>query len=284
MVSLPLLQSLWWYRRQDKKINETVSAKWRLPYLWVQMDPIGLVLFTASLVLVLLPMTLASRLLNSWSSPATISMIVIGGVCFIVFVLYELYIPRYPILSLRLAKNRTVAAGCIIESFLFLSFYLWNSYFYSFLVVVNDQSAKAATNIVTSQGVATAVTGLLVSLVVKWTGNCKWVLLAGTSIKLIGAGLMLRYSNPQASVVQIIFGQIVSGMGTGMISIVAQTAVQAVARHQGKLSCHLISRKRTCQFLTTTPTTRGRLGDNALRVLESHWWRRWHSHIRRHLG
>lgn len=197
------------------------------------MDPIGLILFTASLVLVLLPMTLASRLLNSWSSPATISMIVIGGCCFIAFVIYELYVPRFPILTLRLAKNRTVAAGCLIESFLFLSYYMWNSYFYSFLIVVNNKSAKAATNIVTSQGVSTAMTGLLVSLVVKWTGNCKWVVLAGTSIKLIGAGLMLRYSNPEANLTQIIFGQIISGMGTGMISIVAQTAVQAVARHQG---------------------------------------------------
>ena len=70
-------------------------------------------------------------------------------------------------------------------------------------------------------------------LLVKWTGNFKWVVLAGTSIKLIGAGLMLRYSNPEAHLTQIIFCHIISGNGTGMISIVAQTTMQAVARHQG---------------------------------------------------
>lgn len=216
--------------------TEATSQKQRLLYLWAQMDPIGLTLFTASLVLVLLPMTLASTLLNSWSSPATISMIVIGGVSFIAFVIYELYVPRYPILPLRLAKSRTIAAGCLIESFIFLSYYLWNSYIYSFLVVVNNKSPKAATNIVTSQGVGTAATGLLISLIVKWTGNVKWVVLGGTSIKLIGAGLMLRYSNPEANLTQIVFSQIISGMGTGMVSIVVQTAVQAVARHQGQSS------------------------------------------------
>lgn len=54
---------------------------------------------------------------------------------------------------------------------------------------------------------------------------------AGNILKLIGAGLMLRYSNMSASIVQILFGQLISGAGTGMISIIAQTAVQAVTKH-----------------------------------------------------
>ncbi|KAM0256821.1 hypothetical protein ACHAQJ_004773 [Trichoderma viride] len=51
-------------------------------------------------------------------------------------------------------------------------------------------------------------------------------------LKLIGAGLMLRYSNPGASIIQILFGQLISGAGTGMISIIGQTAVQARSKHQ----------------------------------------------------
>lgn len=163
-------------------------------------------------------------------------MLVIGGTCFVAFVVYELYVPRYPILSLRLAKSRTVAAGCLTEAFFFLSYYIWQPYFYSFIVVVNDLSPKAATNIVTSQGVSTTVIGIAGALVVKFTGNCKWVIVAGTVIKMIGGGLMLAYSDPDATLVQILFGQLVSGGGSGMISVVAQTAVQAVAKHQGTFS------------------------------------------------
>lgn len=197
------------------------------------MDIIGLFLFTASLVLVLLPMVLTAQFINTWSSPATISMIVLGGCCFIGFIIYELLVPRFPILSLRLLKSRTVTAGCLVEAFLFLGYYLWQPYFYSFLVVVNNQSAKAATNIVIAQGVATATVGLFAALVTKYSGNCKWVTLAGTSVRLIGGGLMVRYSNTTANLTQIIFGQLISGAGTGMISIVVQTAVQAIAGHQG---------------------------------------------------
>ncbi len=167
-------------------------------------------------------------------------MLVIGAICFIGFVLYELYVPQFPILSLRLAKSRTVAAGCLTEAFFFLSYYIWQPYFYSFIVVVNDLSPKAATNIVISQGVSTTVIGLVGAFAVKFTGNCKWVVVAGTVIKLVGGGLMLAYSNPDATIVQILFGQLVSGGGSGMISVVAQTAVQAVAKHQGMSLLNLL--------------------------------------------
>ncbi|KAK3185939.1 hypothetical protein K4F52_005394 [Lecanicillium sp. MT-2017a] len=231
-TSIPLLASLYWHQHRAKKLSTTSQVKHRLRTIVAQADIVGLFLFLAGLVLVLLPMTLATRFHSTWSSPQVISMLVIGGTCFVAFVVYELYVPRYPILSLRLAKSRTVAAGCITEAFFFLSYYIWQPYFYSFIVVVNDLSPKAATNIVISQGVSTTVIGIAGALVVKFTGNCKWVIVAGTVIKMIGGGLMLAYSDPDATLVQILFGQLVSGGGSGMISVVAQTAVQAAAKHQ----------------------------------------------------
>lgn len=45
---------------------------------------------------------------------------------------------------------------------------------------------------------------------------------------------MIKYSNTNATLVQIVMGQVIAGGGSGMISIVAQTAVQSVASHQGE--------------------------------------------------
>ncbi|KAM3445509.1 hypothetical protein NHJ13734_000422 [Beauveria thailandica] len=84
----------------------------------------------------------------------------------------------------------------------------------------------------TSQAVAAAVAGLAAAFVVKFTGNCKWVIVTGTLVKLIGGGLMMRYSNMDATVAQIVISQVIAGGGSGMISIVAQTAAQSVAGHQ----------------------------------------------------
>lgn len=160
-------------------------------------------------------------------------MLVIGGICFITFIIYELRVAKFPILSLHLARSQTVAAGCLTEALFFCSGAVWNAYFFSFLVVVNNLSPAAATNIVISSGVSTAVCGMTVAFLIKKTGRPKWVVVAGTSIKLIGGGLMIRYARADATLVQILFAQLVQGGSSGLISVVAQTTVQAVARRQG---------------------------------------------------
>ncbi|KAL6908624.1 hypothetical protein GGI43DRAFT_379468 [Trichoderma evansii] len=233
-VSMPLLLSLWQYlRRSHKSEANTPSSEVKsISALWSRLDAVGHILLSASLTLVLIPMTLSTSPFQSWTTPAKLSMIIIGGCCFIAFVIYELYISSHPIVSFKLAKDRTVAAGCIVQFAIYLSYYIWAPYFFSFIVIVNNQSAKATTNITASQAVATAVIGLLAAFIIKLTGVYKWAIVLGMTLKLIGAGLMLRYSNMSASIVQILFGQLISGAGTGMISIIAQTAVQAVTEQQ----------------------------------------------------
>lgn len=237
VVSIPLLVSIWSHQNTREQPSEG-SVTDGFIAKWAQADIPGLFLFVAGLVLLLLPMTLTVRFHNGWTSPQILAMIIAGTISFTGFVLYETYVARYPILPLRLAKSRTVAAGCLTEAFVFLSYYLWQPYFFSFLVIVNDVSPKAATNIMTAQAVSAAVVGLAAAVVVKYTGRCKWVIVAGTLVKLIGGGLIIRYSNADATLVQIVMGQIIAGGGAGMISIVAQTAVQSVAGHQGSPSQH----------------------------------------------
>ncbi|KAF3074718.1 Siderophore iron transporter 1 [Trichoderma lentiforme] len=233
-ISLPLLFALWQQKKRGHKLESTAThGKFKNVFaLWSQFDIVGLFLLTASLTLILLPMTLSTTIFHSWSSPGKISMITVGGCCFIAFLVYEVYVPKHPIILLKLTKNRTVVAGCILQFVLYLSFYIWAPYFFSFLIIVNNESSKAATNITAAQTVAIAVIGLLAAFLVRLTTTYKWVIMLGMTSKLVGAGLMLRYSNARASTVQILFGQLVSGAGTGMISIIAQTAVQAVTPRQ----------------------------------------------------
>ncbi|KAL7904426.1 MFS general substrate transporter [Trichoderma velutinum] len=233
-ISVPLLFSLWQQKKRARK-TESIATHGNLENistLWSRLDIVGLILLTASLTLVLLPMTLSTSIFHSWSSPGKISMITIGGCCFVAFLVYEVYVPTHPIISFKLAKSRTVVAGCILQFVLYLSFYIWAPYFFSFLIIVNNESSKAATNVTAAQTVAIAVIGLLAAFLVRLTATYKWVIMLGMVSKLVGAGLMLRYSNARASTVQILFGQLVSGAGTGMISIIAQTAVQAVTPRQ----------------------------------------------------
>ncbi|OAA69162.1 siderochrome-iron transporter MirC [Cordyceps fumosorosea ARSEF 2679] len=231
IVSIPLLASIWRIQRTRAKTPRSSPIDGFISK-WAQADIPGLALFVAGLVLLLLPMTLTVRFHNGWSSAPILAMIIAGTVSFTGFVLYDIYVAIYPILPLHLAKSRTVAAGCLTEALLFLSYYLWQPYLYSFLVVVNDFSPAAATNVgMAAPVVSAAVVGLAAAVVVKCSGHCKWVVVGGTLVKLVGSGLMIRFSNRQASLTQIVITQIIAGAGSGVVSIVSQTAVQSVASH-----------------------------------------------------
>lgn len=70
-------------------------------------------MFGAGLALVLIPISLAPSNENNWKNPDTIVELVIGGVCLIAFVVWELMWARYPILSMSVLKSRTVVFGLI---------------------------------------------------------------------------------------------------------------------------------------------------------------------------
>ncbi len=47
----------------------------------------------------------------AWSSPVIISLLVVGGVCIPVYIMYELYIPRFPVVPLEMFRVRNVTAS-----------------------------------------------------------------------------------------------------------------------------------------------------------------------------
>lgn len=120
----------------------------------------------------------------------------------------------------------------IVVFFAFCAFYIYQPYFYSYLVVVRGHSYKAATNIVLASSFASTASGLIIAFAVRYTGNYKWVVVAGICIKIIGGGLMLRYRDIDSSTAQLVMGQVIFGIGTGLLNVI-QVGVQAAVKHRG---------------------------------------------------
>ncbi|KAH8152683.1 uncharacterized protein LAJ45_03524 [Morchella importuna] len=235
--AIPLLISLGYHQHKASKAGvisnkDKNSALLRDPVaLFSQLDILGLTLFTAGLTLVLLPMTLAARYPDKWASSHIIVMLVVGVICLIVFPIWEVYFAKTPILSLDLLKDRTVLGGCGVVFFAFCAFYIYQPYFYSYLVVVRGHSYKAATNIVLASSFASTASGLIIAFAVRYTGNYKWVVVAGICIKIIGGGLMFRYRDIDSSTAQLVMGQVIFGIGTGLLNVI-QVGVQAAVKHR----------------------------------------------------
>ena len=125
---LPLALSLILNGRKAAKLNvlppgpRFQGGVWKsLVALWHDLDAFGLMLLSAGVSLLLLPLTLAQTAKGGWHNASMIAMVVLGCIFLIVFPLWETSpkLAPKPFLALHLFKNRTVVAGCAIGFFYF---------------------------------------------------------------------------------------------------------------------------------------------------------------------
>ena len=238
---MPLALSLLLNMRKAARLNilppspwEGQSLKRSIQDLWFQLDIMGLLLLSAAISLILVPLTLAATARDHWHNASIIAMIVVGCVCLVSFPTWESdrkLAPR-PFLSLRLLTNRNVLTGCAIGFFYFAVFYTSiQPYFLSYLQVVQDDSVTAAGHIVQTFTFTSTVTAICISFVIKYTHHYKYYITIGSCIYLLGVGLMIRYRSQTSTTSQIVGTQIAVGIGGGMLNVPAQLAVQASVPH-----------------------------------------------------
>lgn len=88
---------------------------------WYDLDVFGLVLLSAAVTLILIPLTLAAKVKYGWKNPSIVAMIVVGLICLLALPFWEgsKKLAPKPLLSLHLLKQRTALAGCALAFFYF---------------------------------------------------------------------------------------------------------------------------------------------------------------------
>jgi hypothetical protein len=102
-------------------------------------------------------------------------------------------------------------------------------YFYSYLLVVQNQSVAAAGHITQTFSFTSTITAIAVSLAIKYAHRYKHAICAGSFVYLAGIGLMIGYRTEDASVAQLVATQVALGVGAGMLNMPAQLGVQTAA-------------------------------------------------------
>lgn len=124
----PLALALFLNFRKAKRQHLLPASPWEgttfaggLKYIWYELDVMGLLLLSAAISLILIPLTLAATAKQGWHNASIIAMIVIGCVCLVVFPMWESSgkLAPKPFMSIRMFTNRTVLAGCAIGFFYF---------------------------------------------------------------------------------------------------------------------------------------------------------------------
>ena len=114
-----------------------------------------------------------------------IAMITIGCLLIPFIGGWEFYFAKRPVIARRFLLNRTVIIAAWIGFFDFFSFYLTQTYLYSFILITKDWSLLNVTYFNQTQSVALTVFGIIAGLSMRFLHRYKWVLVAGLSVRLL---------------------------------------------------------------------------------------------------
>ncbi|KAI8244190.1 Siderophore iron transporter mirB [Colletotrichum sp. SAR 10_99] len=238
VVAAPLYGILKWNIHKAKKRGVLVrepSGRSLLQNIWwalVEFDVLGVVLFACGLVTFLLPFSLASTAPDGWSSGYIIAMIVTGFVVLGLFLLNELFLAPVPFLKFKFFADRTVMGACVLDITYQVAYYCWNSYFTSFLQVVNDVSVSEAGYISNTFDVVSGVLLFIVGFSISKTGRFRWLLFVAVPLYTFGQGLMIYFRRPGQSVGYLVMCQIFTSIGGSVFILCMQVAILAAVDHQ----------------------------------------------------
>lgn len=193
-----------------------------------KIDYLGMTTASAALILILIPVSGGGSYFE-WDSPMVISMLTIGAICAVLFVIVEWRISDLPMIPLSLFRNPAIAAimgqnfffGLVYYTYIyFLPLYFQNVRQYSAL-----RSAVLTIPLVLVQAVSSTMSGQYISRV----GRYGEIIFTGFLLFTIGVSLTTLFDErlPVRYIVAIL---VVLGFGNGGVFQPTIVALQAHAR------------------------------------------------------
>lgn len=209
-----IITTLLYYQSRAKKMGLAPRARMTAHEFCSQIDLGGIVLFTAGLVLLLLPMALSGLTPSEWRTPWVIALIVLGGVLLTLLPIYEHRVARFPIIPPSYFKNITIVMCLLLVALDNVCFACTHSYLYAWGSVAHGFSVKNDTFYTYTNGVVQCFVGIIIGWLVGKTRRYKWMAVAGTCIRTVGYGVMLRLRGDNNSTDELYAMQVIQGIGS----------------------------------------------------------------------
>ncbi|KAK1227971.1 hypothetical protein PQX77_009018 [Marasmius sp. AFHP31] len=207
-----------------------------------EIDGFGLILLGFGWSLLLLPFSLKSYAKNGWKNPSLIAMMVVGGIILILFVLFERFVAKNPIVPRRLLLNKTFMCAAGIDCLYFMAGQLRGLYFSSFIYIVEEWNIRDWTYFNNTMTLCLCIFGVVAGLIFRWTHRYKFLQIIGLCIKIIGVGILLNGKKATESVGAFAMSQVLIGTGGAFSVVGSRVASQASVPHQDlALSISLLS-------------------------------------------
>ncbi|EXJ56093.1 hypothetical protein A1O7_09024 [Cladophialophora yegresii CBS 114405] len=202
-----------------------------LKTLFWELDTIGVLLLTASLAMIMVPLTLAGGVDEKWDNSGILAPLIIGIVLLPAFIIWESKTP-YPLLPFYLFKDRMVWACLGLGCFCTFAYTTHASYLFTLLCVSYDFSVADATRIASLYGFCAVLSAAILGLIVMKVRRLKAFVLCGVAATFIGIGLLIKYRGGPDAKVGVIVGEVFVGLAGGFFPYPSLILIQTIAKHQ----------------------------------------------------
>ncbi|KIX04756.1 uncharacterized protein Z518_05626 [Rhinocladiella mackenziei CBS 650.93] len=199
--------------------------------LFWELDITGVVLLTASLAMIMIPLTLAGGVGEKWDNAGILAPLIIGIALLPAFLLWESK-TSHPLLPFYFFKDRMVWACLALGCFCTFAYTTHANYLFTLLVVSYDFSIGAATRIASVYGFCAVLSAAILGLIIMKVRRLKAFVLCGVVASFIGIGLLIRYRGGPDSKAGVIAGEVFVGLAGGFFPYPSLILIQTVAKHQ----------------------------------------------------
>ncbi|KAG7892614.1 hypothetical protein KL936_000788 [Ogataea polymorpha] len=214
-------------------VGKSMNNLSKIKHALIEIDALGLILLGFAFSLMLLPCSLYSYAKGGWHNPSMIAMEVVGGVFLIMYTIYEIWIAPYPLLPKRVLLNRTFICCVIIDFCYQMGGYFWLLYFSSYDLVVLNLSYRDWTYLNNTETMGLCSFGVIYGLLFRYFRRYKVFQVFGSSIRLIGLGLMVHSTKMEngPSLGVIVAALVLTSIGDCGDAMGTQLAAQACVPH-----------------------------------------------------
>lgn len=188
----------------------------------------------AAWVIFLLPFSLAQYGRSQYKGATFIAMVIIGFLMLFVFAAWEKFFARTHFLRYELLQQPTILGACICAAVLFFSFYLWDQYFYNYVLITYNLNSTMAGYMLQIYNVGSCFWSAILGVIIWYTRRFKYMtLFFGVPLMLLGSGLMIHFRGENHGIGYIVMCQIFIAFGGGTVVIAMDMAVMASGGREG---------------------------------------------------
>ncbi|CAI5756202.1 unnamed protein product [Candida verbasci] len=222
-----LITVVLWYIIDTKESTQNMKSILTRKEKFKKIDYFGIFFSSVSLVLLLIPIS-GGGTTYSWDSALVITMFVIGGVSFFIFLWFE-YKAELPMIPLILFTRPSLALILGSNFFFGMAYYSFTYYIAYYYQIIRDLDAIHSSILLLPLVLPQSIISIIAGQIISYTGHYYYVIIVGYALWTLASGLTILFDlKTNYGVIVVVL--LILGSGVGCTFQPTMVAAQSQAQ------------------------------------------------------